>query len=118
MFIHSGPPPVGRVLLAGPRALAQRPFRPGSHIGLIPPPGLVPSAAFEGFEDREKKVAFVFVELAAAAYAEIEKGFNPDALKAQGTEVDGRNELDLKNGHGFIVAAHQDVSGTLIRKWI
>jgi hypothetical protein len=118
MFTRSVLAVGGLMLLAGPLAAADPTFPRGSHIGLVPPPGLVPSTAFEGFEDREKKVAFVFVELAGAAYSEIEKGFSPDALRAQGTEVDGRNELDLKDGHGFIVAAHQQVAGTTIRKWI
>jgi len=105
-------------LAARPATAADPVFPVGSHIGLVPPPGMVPSKAFEGFEDRDKNVAIVLVELAAAAYADIEKGFNPDALKAQGTEIESRDDVALKDGHGFILMAHQDVAGTKVRKWI
>jgi len=105
-------------LAARPATAADPVFPVGSHIGLVPPPGMVPSKAFEGFEDRDKNVAIVLVELAAAAYADIERGFNPDALKAQGTEIESRDDVALKDGHGFILMAHQDVAGTKVRKWI
>jgi hypothetical protein len=106
------------LLLAEPLVAAEASFPLGSHVGLVPPPGMVPSSTFVGFEDREKKVAMVVVELAGAAFSEIEKSFNPEALRAQGTIVDGRSEVTLKDGHGFIVSAHQDVGGTRLRKWI
>lgn len=99
-------------------AAADPVFPAGSRIGLVPPPGLAPSRKFEGFEDPDKKVAIVFIELAPAAYADIEKEFNPETLKAQGTEVDRRENITLKDGHGFIVSARQVLSGTKLRKWI
>jgi len=106
------------LLLAGPVAAAEPVFPPGSHIGLVPPPGMVTSKVFEGFEDRDKSVVIVIVELASSAYSEIEKGFSAEAMKAQGTEVDARNDVALKEGHGFILAAHQEAAGSKIRKWI
>jgi hypothetical protein len=93
-------------------------FPLGSRIGLVPPPGLVPSRSFEGFEDLDKKVAIVVVELAPAAYGDIEKQFDPEALKSQGTEVDLRQSITLKDGHGFIVSARQVMAGIKLRKFI
>jgi hypothetical protein len=105
-------------LSAVPVEAADPTFPLGSRIGLVPPAGLVPSRTFEGFEDVDKKVAIVVIELAAGAYADIEKQFNPEALKAQGTEVDLRESITLQDGHGFIVAARQVVAGAKLRKWI
>ena len=48
MFIRSVLAVGGLMLLAGPLAAADPTFPRGSHIGLVPPPGLVPSTAFEG----------------------------------------------------------------------
>jgi hypothetical protein len=103
---------------AAPVKAADPVFPVGSRIGLVPPPGLVPSRTFEGFEDADKKVAIVVLELAPAAYADIEKQFDPEALKAQGTEVDLRESITLKDGHGFIVKARQVMAGTKLRKFI
>ena len=53
----------------GPTAIAQQPsaaaqaadvvFPAGSRIGLVPPPGLSKSNAFQGFEDAEHNVAMI-----------------------------------------------------------
>jgi len=105
-------------LSAAPVWAADPVFPLGSRIGLAPPAGLVPSHTFEGFEDPDNKVAIVLIELAPAAYAEMEKQFNPETLKAQGTEVDLRESLTLKEGHGIMVSARQVLGGTKLRKWI
>lgn len=105
-------------VLARPVEAADPVFPAGSRVGLVPPPGLVPSKAFEGFEDRDKHVAIAVLELGGAVYAEIEKGFDPDALKKQGTELESRDDITLQNGHGFLLVARQDVDGTKFRKWI
>jgi len=109
---------VALCLAAAPVKAADAVFPVGSRIGLIPPPGLVPSRTFEGFEDADNKVAIVVIELAPAAYADIEKQFDPEALKAQGTEVDLRESVTLKDGHGFIVSARQVMAGTKLRKFV
>jgi hypothetical protein len=105
-------------LAAAPVQAADPVFPLGSRIGLVPPPGLVQSRTFEGFEDADKKVAIVVIELAPTAYADIEKQFDPETLKAQGTEVDLRESITVKDGHGFIVSARQVMAGTKLRKWI
>ena len=108
------------VLAAGLPAVAEPLFPPGSRIGLVPPPGMVVSKIFQGFEDREKNAAIVFVELSSEAYPDIEKGFTVEGLKAQSIDVQSREELSLKNGRGFMVMARQQVPGApgaLARKW-
>ena len=106
------------VLLLGlPAEAAEPEFPPGSRIGLVPPPGMVPSKAFQGFEDRERNAAILFLELVGDAFAEIERNFTVEALKAQGIEVEAREDIPRKDGRAFLVIAHQDVAGTPLRKW-
>lgn len=58
--------------LATTGAAAEPVFPPGSRIGLEPPPGMVPSKRFAGFEDPERKAAIVVLDLPGAAYQEAE----------------------------------------------
>src|SRR6266699_2287820 len=95
------------MLLFGLAADAAEPvFPPGSRIGLVPPVGMIVSQLFQGFEDREKNASVIFVELSSEAYPEIEKSFAVETLKAQGIDVQAREEFPLKDGHGFLVIAH------------
>ena len=106
------------VLLSGlPAEAAELVFPPGSHIGLQPPAGMTVSKLFQGFENREKNASIIFVELSGEAYTEIEKSFAVEALKAQGIDVQAREEFPLKDGRGFLVIAHLAVAGTPFRKW-
>jgi hypothetical protein len=93
------------VLAAAPAVAADPQFPPGSRIGLAPPAGLTPSRTFAGFEDRDKDTAIIMVELPAAAYPEVEKGFNAETLKAQGVEVESHEEIALSDGRGVLVVA-------------
>jgi hypothetical protein len=107
------------VLLSGLPAEAAEPvFPPGSRIGLEPPAGMTVSKLFQGFEDREKNASIISVELSGEAYTEIEKSFAAEALKAQGIDVQVREEFPLKDGRGFLVIAHLAVAGTPFRKWV
>jgi hypothetical protein len=100
-------------------ALAADPVFPaGSRIGLVPPPGLVVSNDFQGFEDRDRKVAIVMMELAGAAYPDIEKGISAETLKEQGPELDSREDIALPSGHGFLLLTHQGGATGTVRKWI
>ena len=106
-------------LLFGLAADAAEPvFPPGSRIGLVPPVGMIVSQLFQGFEDREKNASVIFVELSSEAYPEIEKSFAVETLKAQGIDVQAREEFPLKDGHGFLVIAHLAAAGTPTRKWV
>jgi hypothetical protein len=104
-------------LIALPAAAAEPVFPPGSRIGLVPPAGMTVSGLVQGFEDRDKNASMIFVELSGEAYPEIEKSFAVDKLRAQGIDVQAREELALKDGRGFLVIAHQPVAGTPMRKW-
>lgn len=107
------------MLLFGLAADAAEPvFPPGSRIGLVPPVGMIVSQLFQGFEDREKNASVIFVELSSEAYPEIEKSFAVETLKAQGIDVQAREEFPLKDGHGFLVIAHLAAAGTPTRKWV
>jgi hypothetical protein len=96
-------------------------FPAGSRIGLVPPPGLVPSTRFEGFQDRDEQVAIMMLELGKAdAYANLDKEFSADAVRAnaRGIELDSRNEISLPEGHGFILVERQTLQGVKYRKWL
>jgi hypothetical protein len=105
------------LFFALPAKAAEPVFPPGSRIGLVPPVGMTLGRLFQGFEDRDKNASMIFVELSGEAYAEIEKSFAVETLKAQGLDVQAREELALQDGRGFLVIAHQTIAGTPIRKW-
>jgi hypothetical protein len=47
----------------------------------------------------------------------MDQAFTIDALKAKGIEAEKREDVTLKEGHGFIVVARQQMGGTTVRKW-
>ena len=105
-------------LAAGLPARAADPVFPlGLRVGIIPPPGLVASTSFQGFEDREHSVAMILTEMPADAYPAMDQAFTIESLKAKGIEAERREDVTLKEGHGFIVVARQQVGGSTVRKW-
>jgi hypothetical protein len=90
----------------------------GSRIGMTPPPGMIMSQGFLGFEDAAKNVAFVMAGLPPEAFAEIAKSTTADALKKQGLTFEKREELTLPAGKAFVVVARQQVDNMSLRKWI
>ncbi len=106
------------VLTAAVPAQAADPVFPlGLRVGIVPPPGLVASTAFQGFEDRDHSVAMILSEMPPDAYPAMDQAFTIDALKAKGIEAEKREDVTLKEGHGFIVVARQQTGGTTVRKW-
>jgi len=105
------------LLLASAQA-ADVVFPPGSRVGIAPPPGVVVSKSFFGFEDREHNVAIVIVAAPAEAYAEIEKASTPEALKKQGVTFENREALTLPTGNALLVIGRQEAEGIKLRKWI
>jgi hypothetical protein len=100
-------------------AQAAEPIYPiGSHIGLVPPAGLVADGNFRGFVDREHSASIIVIEMPVGAYAEIDKTMTPAALKAQGVTQDKREALTLKTGKAFLVAGRQLAEGIKFRKYI
>ncbi|HUN50506.1 MAG TPA: hypothetical protein VMU42_05295, partial [Candidatus Sulfotelmatobacter sp.] len=82
-------------------------FPPGSHIGLVPPPGMVASSAFPGFVDPTKNAGIVISSLPGNAYADMEKTLTADALKQRGITLEKRETLQLNIGKGDLVIGTQ-----------
>jgi hypothetical protein len=93
-------------------------FPSGSRLGLTPPSGLVPSKAYDGFEDRAHAVGIIMNEVPTESYGEVEKSFSAEALKGQGLNVERREDVKSKDWHGFLIVARQDVGGASVHKWV
>jgi hypothetical protein len=104
-------------LVAAPALAADPVFLPGSRVGLVPPPGMTVSKAFRGFEDPANRVAIVVSELSAQTYAKIENEFTPEALQAQGMDVQLNGVIELKVGPARFTGVRQQVGGVPTRKW-
>lgn len=106
------------LVLLVPAAVAAEPvFPPGSRIGLVPPAGMVPSSAFQGFEDRTKGAMLVVTELSAQTYDKVAQDFAPEKMQAGGMEAVARETVPLPGGTGLLVAARQSENGVAMRKW-
>ena len=101
-----------------PATAAELNYPPGSRIGLAPPPGLVPSKAFFGYEDPSNSVAMMLVALPPQAYADLDASVTAETLKRQGVTVESREALPLPSGKAFLVVGRQEVDNVKIRKWI
>jgi hypothetical protein len=102
-----------------PAARAEEPtFPPGSRIGLVPPPGMVVSRSFQGFEDVERKTGILMGELPPQAFAELQKQMFTDAPPQQGFAIDKRGLLPFATGMGFLVTGTQELGGVPHRKWV
>jgi hypothetical protein len=106
------------VLLAMPAWAAEPIFPTGSRLGLVPPPGMVQSRTFEGFEDVDKKAAILLAALPAAAYDQLDKSLVPEALQKQGFEINKREPIELGAGKGFILSGGQADDKARYRKWL
>ena len=94
-------------------------FPPGSRLGLVPPPGMVPSTTFNGFVDPEKNAGIVITALPAEAYASMAKSMSEDALKKQGVTVEKHESMQLSIGKGNLVEGTQlSPDKKLFRKWL
>jgi hypothetical protein len=96
---------------------AEPSFPPGSRIGLVPPPGMVVSQNFPGFESAEHRVAVVLGELPSDAFVQLEKGIFTGALQQQGITIEQRQMIAFATGLGFLVTARQELDGAPHRKW-
>src|SRR5262245_23613225 len=93
---------------AVPAAAADAAYPPGSRIGLVPPPGMVTSKSFFGYEDPENNAAIILLALPAQAYADLDKSVTADALKRQGVTLETREDVPLSIGTAFLVTGQQD----------
>lgn len=103
---------------APPATAAELNYPPGSRIGLAPPPGLVPSKTFFGYEDPSNSVAMMLVALPPQAYADLDASVTAETLKRQGVTMESREALPLPSGKAFLVVGRQEVDNVKIRKWI
>jgi hypothetical protein len=99
------------LMLALPAWAADPVFPVNSRVGLVPPPGFTPSTKFPGFENSQANAAILLVELPAEAYADLEKGFTDEALKARGMTVQSRQPMNFKDGRAFVVAGPTEAGG-------
>ncbi len=105
--------------LAWPAMAAAPVFPTGSHIGLVPPPGMVAAKTFPGFVDADKKAAILMTALPAGAYGDVEKTLTADALKKQGITVEKRESLQLAIGNAVLIVGTQVAPDkTPYRKWL
>lgn len=93
-------------------ALAADPVFPlASRVGLVPPAGFVPSSRFAGFENPQANAAILLLTMPNEAYAEIEKNFTDEALKALGIQVATREAMTFKDGKGVFAAGPKQQDG-------
>jgi len=98
-------------------ALAAEPvFPPGSRVGLAAPPGMTAGTSFQGFEDREHRVAMLVSEVSAQTYERISQEFTPEAIRRAGMEEISREALRLASGEAVLVVARLDEKDP-VRKW-
>jgi hypothetical protein len=106
------------IALAVPASAADVVYPPGSRVGLVPPPGLVASKEFPGFEDRQNNVAIMLAALPAEAFAEIEKSDSAESLQKQGATLEKRESLTLPAGKAVLVIGSREIDGTRLRTWL
>jgi len=99
-------------------AQAAEPLYPlGSRVGVVPPPGMVPSSAFPGFEDKAHHAGLVVTEVPVDTFPSVETQLSAEALKGQGLDLLAREGLKSRDWRGFLIAARQTLSGVTVRKW-
>ena len=89
-------------------------FPLGSRVGLEPPGNLVVSRRFSGFEDLDRKVAVVILDLPAGAYEDIERSAFANALP--GLSDVKRQSFAFASGFGFLVDGQASPDGVVLHK--
>jgi hypothetical protein len=103
-------------LAAAPAGADEVVYPPGSRVGLVPPPGMVPSQNFIGFEDRANNVAVIMAGLPVEAYADLAKSVTAPMLKKQGVTLESRETLTLPTGKAILLIARQQIQKVKLRK--
>lgn len=103
---------------AAPARAADPVFPTGSALGLVPPPGMVPSKSFFGFVDVERNAAIIMRTLPAAAFPQIEKTISSAAIKTQGVTVEKREPIEVAGGKGVLIVGRQRDEKKIYRKWL
>ncbi len=106
------------LVLTGPVQAADAVFPVGSHIGMVPPPGMTPSATFPGFEDRERKAAILLNQVPAPIYEQFLKAMGAGAIDLPGVSNAKRELMLTDNGAAHLVSGDQEANGVKFRKWL
>lgn len=93
-------------------------FPTGSRVGLVPPAGMVASDAFDGFAAPGTDAAILIAVLPHAAYSQIEKSIDVEALKKQGVSVEKRESMQFSFGKGLLFIGRQVAEKARYRKWL
>lgn len=102
-----------------PAAVAAEPTFPrGSHIGLVPPPGMSEGRSFPGFEDREREVTIQLSELPAPAYESFLQAMHRGQINVPGVSNAKREILITQGGGAHLVVGDQEAEGKKFRKWL
>ncbi len=91
-------------------------FPVGSRVGLVPAPGMSPSANFVGFEDADNSTVVLVAAFPAEAFSALDKSMVPGALSKQG--IDKREPMAVAGVTGFLLTGKQTVEATDYRKWM
>jgi hypothetical protein len=97
-------------------ATAEVSYPPGSRIGIEPPGDLKLSARFPGFEDIDRKVAISFLDLPAAAYADIERA-SETKIQPSLTAV-RRESFSFRSGTGKLISAAGQGPDFKLHRWL
>ena len=105
-------------ILGAPAQAADPVFPIGSRIGLVPPPGMLMSKNYLGFEDIDKDSAILLASQVATAYPDIEKSLTPESAKHQGITIDKRETMQFPFGSGVLVTGIQTADKKRYRKYL
>lgn len=101
--------------LVAATAVANPVFPTGLRVGLEPPPGLVVSHRFPGFEDANRHVAVAIFELPAAGYDKLMR--SATGGKQRDMTAVTKGPLPLAAGTGYLVNGIAQEDGTSIHRW-
>jgi hypothetical protein len=93
-------------------------FPPGSRIGLAPPPGMVVSKRFAGFESRTRTAIITTVEMPPEAFRDVSAGLTADNLKRDGVTVTSRETFRVGDSEAVLVSGDQAVGPAPQRRWM
>ncbi len=105
-------------LLCVPAQAAEVIYPAGSHVGLIPPPEMIPSRNFAGFENRDNGAALVIAVLPAEAFTDIANTTTAETLKKQGMTLETREDFPHPLGKALLLIGQQQADNQRMRKWI
>jgi hypothetical protein len=89
---------------------------PGTHVGLVSPPGFAPSLSFPGLE--HDCGASILVTEYPTGYDEAAEGLTDEGLAGQGINVSRREEHTIDGRPGTFIVASQQIGGVTVMKII